>query len=101
MVVLHPLLSVFTKIPKSRLVVFFVLFLLITKYQQSHCTLSIDGYSLINNCLYYHRKGIKKLILTMSTPLVVIFMGSKSDLSHCEKIEQAVKVLCVSDPVTR
>ena len=75
--------------------------LLITKYQQSHCTLSIDGYSLINNCLYYHRKGIKKLILTMSTPLVVIFMGSKSDLSHCEKIEQAVKVLCVSDPVTR
>lgn len=37
----------------------------------------------------------------MSTPLVVIFMGSKSDLSHCEKIEQAVKVLCVSDPVTR
>ena len=28
----------------------------------------------------------------MSTPLVVIFMGSKSDLTHCEKIEQAVKV---------
>lgn len=29
----------------------------------------------------------------MSSPLVVIFMGSKSDLSHCEKIEKAVKVL--------
>ena len=28
----------------------------------------------------------------MSTPLVVIFMGSKSDLPHCEKIEKAVKV---------
>lgn len=28
----------------------------------------------------------------MSAPLVVIFMGSKSDLNHCEKIEKAVKV---------
>jgi phosphoribosylcarboxyaminoimidazole (NCAIR) mutase len=29
----------------------------------------------------------------MATPLVVIFMGSKSDLAHCEKIEKSVKVL--------
>ena len=28
----------------------------------------------------------------MSTPLVVIFMGSQVDLPQCEKIEKALKV---------